>query len=732
MRDFFAFIRRCLQHLWRGLIFLPQVIPFALPAQPGIFPWALLWSLHKGNRIHLWMSLFFGYITVNAVITYVLGISPSGADTLRSYVAIWNAVLAFGAVAFLTSSMARTLDHTAIVILCLCVLVAGFQFGDVMPEPITEFLQAWIPHFKGSSWGGERGVASLFTEPAFAGSALQIMFAYIFWKFRLNLGHRMPACMMLLGAFQVLVIKSFVGVMLFGLWVIYWVICGAFKQGIPGLRLGKDICLKFWPKAVGAVLFCAIAWLVWTKMTAKPRALQLLYEVWHTGNFREAGEILAFQSGFRWTGWLAAVRYGFEHPWGCGLGAWREASLQSLSANGLNVWPLHLAYQFYGGDHLGFRPTSLVSGLMLETGWIGVALLGTAMQGFLRQIWIKGEEHARALLLLCVTIIIMVGYLGDPIPWLVLGMLYQGVKANLPLSTEIKSSCEFQDYTQDKADVLDAKDLVSIVMPCYQSEATMLESIQGILDQTYPYWELLLMIDGPLRSGPQGFSEDTMDFLKDWKARFPDPRIRWIYSARNRGLIRARNLGIRLSGGAWIAFCDADDVWHQNKLQRQFIAAQLGGGTLWLTGFDYRRDDAKSGLPRFKKAMLPIHPRPGLMAYTNFVGLSTAVFRRELGHLPYFHDAPQGIIHEDYGFWLRYIQDFKPVLSYTPESLVQIRLRAKSRSSNKIQAVRSHAYWLWLHLSTSPWPRLRWLIGLLAYVNWALYKGSGTWRMSAS
>ncbi|MFM7746354.1 MAG: hypothetical protein ACKO7X_00370, partial [Bacteroidota bacterium] len=80
------------------------------------------------------------------------------------------------------------------------------------------------------------------------------------------------------------------------------------------------------------------------------------------------------------------------------------------------------------------------------------------------------------------------------------------------------------------------------------------------------------------------------------------------------------------------------------------------------------------------------------------------------------------------GFWLRYMRDFKPVLSFAPESLVQIRLRQDSRSSNKIQAIRSHAYWLWNHHSNSTWRRLRWLLGMIGYVSWALYKISGTWR----
>ncbi|NDC72421.1 MAG: hypothetical protein EBZ62_03075, partial [Sphingobacteriia bacterium] len=109
MKDFIAFLYRGLQHLLRGLIFLPQVVPLALPAKPGIFPWALLWSLHKENRIKPWMGVFLVYITINALVAYVMGSSPGLADTLRSYVAVLNAVLAFGATAFLAPAKARAL-----------------------------------------------------------------------------------------------------------------------------------------------------------------------------------------------------------------------------------------------------------------------------------------------------------------------------------------------------------------------------------------------------------------------------------------------------------------------------------------------------------------------------------------------------------------------------------------------------------------------------------------------
>lgn len=97
------------------------------------------------------------------------------------------------------------------------------------------------------------------------------------------------------------------------------------------------------------------------------------------------------------------------------------------------------------------------------------------------------------------------------------------------------------------------------------------EALQGILQQDYPTWELLVILDG----GPEA------DQASWWQSSYPDPRIRWLISSRNRGLTRSRNLGIRCAKGSWLAFCDSDDVWRPDKLSAQWKEAQRGGTMCW-------------------------------------------------------------------------------------------------------------------------------------------------------
>lgn len=93
---------------------------------------------------------------------------------------------------------------------------------------------------------------------------------------------------------------------------------------------------------------------------------------------------------------------------------------------------------------------------------------------------------------------------------------------------------------------------VSVVIPCFNSEATIAECLGSVLDQGVDDLEVIVVDDGS--------EDETRDALR----RF-EPRIRYVYQP-NRGVSCARNVGARLAAKEWIAFCDADDVWFPNKL----------------------------------------------------------------------------------------------------------------------------------------------------------------------
>lgn len=99
--------------------------------------------------------------------------------------------------------------------------------------------------------------------------------------------------------------------------------------------------------------------------------------------------------------------------------------------------------------------------------------------------------------------------------------------------------------------------LVSVITPAYNAEQYIAETIQSVIDQTYPHWEMLIVDDG------------STDKTADVVARFDDPRVKLIPIEHSGLPAVARNRGIEAASGEYIAFLDADDVWYPRKLERQ-------------------------------------------------------------------------------------------------------------------------------------------------------------------
>lgn len=114
-----------------------------------------------------------------------------------------------------------------------------------------------------------------------------------------------------------------------------------------------------------------------------------------------------------------------------------------------------------------------------------------------------------------------------------------------------------------------SKAIVSVVTPFLNAGLFLQETINSVLDQTYPHWELLLIDDG---------STDTSTAMaRQVAARYPD-KIRYLEHPghQNLGKSTSRNLGIQSARGKYLTFLDADDVFLPDKLARQvaLLAAQ--------------------------------------------------------------------------------------------------------------------------------------------------------------
>lgn len=121
---------------------------------------------------------------------------------------------------------------------------------------------------------------------------------------------------------------------------------------------------------------------------------------------------------------------------------------------------------------------------------------------------------------------------------------------------------EFKNESIGKStnEVLSKKeDLVSILMPIYNSEKWLSESIESVINQSYKNWELILVDDC------------STDSSKDIAMKYAklNSKIKYYRLDKNSGAAKARNKALEMSKGRFIAYLDADDLWKKDKLKLQ-------------------------------------------------------------------------------------------------------------------------------------------------------------------
>ena len=106
--------------------------------------------------------------------------------------------------------------------------------------------------------------------------------------------------------------------------------------------------------------------------------------------------------------------------------------------------------------------------------------------------------------------------------------------------------------------------LISIIMPAYNTASFIQQSIESVLSQTYPDWELIVIDD---------YSTDaTAEIVKSYCSR--DSRIILLQNEKNYGVAVSRNRGLQQASGRYLAFLDSDDLWIPEKLEKQLSFMQ--------------------------------------------------------------------------------------------------------------------------------------------------------------
>mgnify|MGYP006284230013 CR=1 FL=1 len=163
-------------------------------------------------------------------------------------------------------------------------------------------------------------------------------------------------------------------------------------------------------------------------------------------------------------------------------------------------------------------------------------------------------------------------------------------------------------------------DLVSVVLPTFNRAPTLGRAIRTVLAQTHRDIELIVIDDGS--------TDNTPDVIHEFSS---DARLRY-QRQENAGAATARNAGLSLARGHWIAFQDSDDEWLPNKLAIQITAAESSELGTAVTYSDMMRvsvsgDAVRARAPDVRQGVLI---NPLTMDYQVFgLGIQSALIRRE-------------------------------------------------------------------------------------------------------
>ena len=158
---------------------------------------------------------------------------------------------------------------------------------------------------------------------------------------------------------------------------------------------------------------------------------------------------------------------------------------------------------------------------------------------------------------------------------------------------------------------------VSIILPTYNRAHTLKKAIDSVLNQTYEDFELIIVDDGS--------TDNTYNLIKS----INDHRIIYVKHEKNKGAAAARNTGIRLAKGRYIAFQDSDDEWYLQKLEKQIKIIESNKQTdIVYSSFFLIKNGQKLLYPRKKNFKLEGNLRKTFSRH-NVVALPTVLIKKE-------------------------------------------------------------------------------------------------------
>ena len=375
--------------------------------RPEIFPWAGFYAVRKDIRLTIRYTLFLGYITLSAALFFLQGnpfIIP-----LRSLMALVNASVIFFTIIRVQDEEFDYINKAFLWVFAANVFVSLLQTFHLFPPSLVRTMNFFIERWEPTAWENGRGSGGLFAEPSYYAFGVHHYFAYALLLFKVDqrsrLGLILTAAM---AVYDLTVIRSLTGLIIM---VIYVISHQDWRKG--------------WKGALAILMTGLAALYFYGQSNDLPRGLEFVYNVFFEQRYKDLFTYVTWEGGIRTVSLLASYPFGIFHPFGWGIGSWPAASITALLDMGLSEIEVAFFEQYTPYD--GFRPTAYSADLFLEAGVVGWLLFAGAMYPYVINAAMWKNPNTRAVVVLFLFNMLILGTIGDPLPFLFLALAYRSI-----------------------------------------------------------------------------------------------------------------------------------------------------------------------------------------------------------------------------------------------------------------------------------------------------------------
>jgi glycosyltransferase involved in cell wall biosynthesis len=214
--------------------------------------------------------------------------------------------------------------------------------------------------------------------------------------------------------------------------------------------------------------------------------------------------------------------------------------------------------------------------------------------------------------------------------------------------------------------------IISVVIPVYNGEKTIKETVDSVINQNFLDFELIIINDGS--------TDKTLEIISMIK----DERLK-VFSYPNAGLAASRNRGISLATGEYISFIDADDLWIPDKLESQLKVLQENPEAAVAYSWTDCIDESGKFLGKGSYLSFSGDVRANLLL-SNFIDSGSNVLIRTevLRKVGYFDESRKSC--EDWDMWLRLAADYSFVAVSKPQVLYRMSTTSMSVNFLRMEA----------------------------------------------